>query len=284
MCSIPDEVGVVVGDNASGDETVSTVRAARPDAKVIVNERNMGFAAAANQGIGEAGDVRYVLLLNPDASLLAGALGRLVAFAEAHSRAGLVSALVVDERGRPERVAAGRDVTLASVAVHELGIGRLVPSWSWYRAPRTDRSGRYEWVAATSLLVRRAAVEQVGLLDDSYFLYCEDCDWARRMREAGWEVWVEPAARAEHRRSSAVESAGAWVDRYRVGSVDAYFSRRHRGRQLRTFRAVRATGQGARGIVYSVLGALTGRGAVVRRGRQRLRDARSAWTPERADR
>lgn len=273
LASIPRDTAVIVVDNASTDGSTAAVAAARPEARIVVNGDNRGFAAAVNQALADVTS-DYALLLNPDAVLEPEAVERLVAFGDAHPRAALVSALVVDEHGRPESAAGGREPAPLSLAVHEAGLGRLLPRWSLYQPGPDAEPARRDWAAGTALLVRMAAVRSVGALDESFFLYCEDVDWARRMRGAGWEVWVEPAARAVHGRSVTVAAAGRWVDEHRIESLDRYLARHHRGMALAWMRLVRLGGKLARAAIFGASGRIARRPELVAKGSQRRRDAR----------
>ena len=277
--SVPAELPVVVVDNASGDGTVEAVRAARPGAEILENGENRGFAAAVNLGMARLGPVDHVLLLNPDARLVPGAVDELVSFMEGHPRAALVSAGVVDPGGAPESASGGREPSLRSTAAHYLGGGAWARRHGLYQDPPPSGAERRDWVAGTAVLARRAAVDEVGTLDESYFLYCEDVDWCRRMRAAGWEVWVDGDARAVHERSSSVDAAPAWVDEHRIGSLDRYYASRHGRTSLRAFRAVRATGLLGRAALWTSAGLITGRAELRARGRRRWRDARQAARP-----
>jgi len=272
--SVPSDLPVIVVDNASGDATVEAVLQARPAAQLIRQPTNLGFARAVNLALSHLPPSEFVLLLNPDARLAGDCVEKLVDFMDGHPSAAVVSAAIIGSDGRPEPVSTGREPSLVSIMVHYWGLGFLFPGWSLYRpAPRAGAERR-DWVAATAVLARSEAVELVGGLDESFFLYCEDIDWCRRLRQAGWEVWVTAAARAVHERSSSVDAAGAWVDRYRIGSLDLYFARHHRGASVGIFRLSRAAGLAARGAVFLISGSLTGRPDLMARGRHRLVDAR----------
>jgi N-acetylglucosaminyl-diphospho-decaprenol L-rhamnosyltransferase len=272
LTSLPPDVRVVVVDNASQDGSADAAAAARPDATVVRTGRNLGFAAGVAAGLARVEDADAVLLLNPDARLEPGALDTLTALLHRQPRAGLVSALVVDRAGVPERFAGGRALSLSSLAVHELGLARLLPSRSTYRPGPQAAAEQRDWVAATAVLARRAAIDAVGGPDPSFFLYAEDRDWCRRLRSAGWEVWVEPAARVVHRRSASVNAAGSWVDVHRIGALDAYWQQLHGGRRLVPFRLLRLTGTVLRAAALSVLAPARGPEARARAA-QRRRDA-----------
>lgn len=271
--SLPVTVPVVVVDNDSADETLDVVVRTRPDATVIANRSNRGFAAASNQGLEAAGEVEHVLLLNPDAVLDDAALTELIRFADEHPAAGLVSGLVVTPGGRSDRRAGGRAPSILSMAVHELGLWRLLPTLSMYQSLGGDRPRRVDWIAGTCLLARSAAVADVGPLDEGFFLYCEDIDWCDRMRRRGWEVWVVPAARVTHVGSASVDVAGPWVDQHRIGSLDRYLQRRYRGWRLTAARVIRWAGKAGRAVVFGVAGIVLRRPDLAERGRRRRHDA-----------
>jgi len=276
LTSVPADIDVVVVDNASTDDTIRVATEARPDVQVIARDSNDGFAVAANVGVRELATKDAVLLLNPDCRLAAGAIGQLVDALARHPRAGLVSARVRGPGGEPERHAGGRDPSLVSVAIHYLGLTRFLGRWSLYRPVSGDRDERRDWVAGTAVLARRAAVDDVGLLDESYFLYAEDHDWCRRMRERGWEVWVTPAAEAEHLRAASVSAAGPAVRRHRITSLDAYYARGHGPLATAVFRIVRVVGYGARAVAFTVAGRAMGRSGLRSRGATYVEDTRIA--------
>lgn len=275
LSSLPPACPVIVVDNASTDGTTDAVRAARPDARLVSNDTNRGFAAAVNQAMRHADATAWFLLLNPDARLERGSLDALVAFGARHPRAALISALVLDEDGRPERFAAGWEPTVRNVALHELGLGGR--GRGMYAAGRPEGAERRDWVAGTCLLARRQAIDEVGPLDETFFLYGEDLDWARRMRSVGWEVWVEPAARAVHGRSVSVNAAGSWVDEHRHGSLDRYFRRHHGRSALLAFRLARIAGSSLRAVAFSAAGIALRRPELRQRGDVRRRDAVAMW-------
>lgn len=273
LAAVPAGVGVVVVDNASSDGTVDAVRAERPDARIITRTTNTGFAAGANCGMSAVED-GPVLLLNPDCRLGPGALEHLVQFLELHPRAGLVSALICRPDGRPERHAGGRAPSLSSIAVHYLGLTRALPRFSLYSPGPSVSAMQREWVAGTAVLVRRAALDEVGPLDESYFLYAEDHDWCRRMRAAGWEVWVAPQARAEHLGAASVSEADPAIRRHRITSLDEYYARHHGGVSTAAVRLIRLVGYAARAAAFLVGGAISRRTSLASKARASLEEAR----------
>lgn len=201
--SLADSIGTLsadiwVVDNGSSDGSVETVRARFSAVQIIVNEHNVGFAAANNQAM-RASSGRYVLLLNSDTIACPGSIERLVRFADATPRAGLVGGLLLNPDGSFQ-YSFSDFPSLASELLSATGLGeRLVnrrfPSYS----PRQSQSPRQvEVVPGACMLARRAACDQVGLMDEGYFMYSEEPDWCLRMQRAGWEIWYTPEAPILH--------------------------------------------------------------------------------------
>jgi GT2 family glycosyltransferase len=198
---------VCVVDNASGDGSVESVRAEFPHVHVIEQPRNEGYAAANNRGlrwlgfgdpqVPEAELPRYVLLLNPDTLLPPTALARMLAFMDAHPQAGAAGCKLVREDGSLDR-ACRRSFPSPEVSFYRLtGLSLLFP--------KSPRFGRYnlsyldenvttevDSVVGAFMLVRREAITMAGLLDEGFFMYGEDLDWAFRIKQAGWQIWYYP--------------------------------------------------------------------------------------------
>ncbi len=190
---------LVVVDNASHDGSAVEAVAAAPTARLIRNDTNRGFAAAANQGI-RATMAPFVFLLNPDAEVLAGTLGGFVKVARERPGAGALGPVVRDPGGSIYP-SARKVPTLAEALGHSF-LGPFVPNrWSraytladWDR--RVERS--VDWVSASCVLLRREALDEVGMFDERYFMYVEDVDLCTRLRQAGWEVLFSPELEVVH--------------------------------------------------------------------------------------
>ena len=233
---------VVVVDNKSSDGSPDMVEREFPEAKLIRNAENRGFAAASNQGIG-ASDSRYVALLNSDAFLANDAISFMVDYLDGHSEVAVAGPRMTDGDGRPLATAHGfenlRRLFFRTVPVDEL----LPPSLKRSFVPLGGREARiymanYEaeepvgvdWVSGACMVVRRKAIHEVGLLDEAYFMYMEDDDWCRRMRDGGREVHYVPEARVQHLVERSFRST--WtkeLTRYR--SACTYY-RKHEPRSL----------------------------------------------------
>jgi N-acetylglucosaminyl-diphospho-decaprenol L-rhamnosyltransferase len=190
----------VVVDNGSSDGTPALVRERFPDVRVIEQE-NHGMGGGNNTGMRAAGG-RYWLLLNSDASVLGDSVERLAAFADAHPRAAVIGPRLSNPDGSLQRSVRG-DPTLWRLATEYLFLRKLAPRSQAFNA---FYGGGFDYGAAAqveslfgaALLVRREAVEQVGMFDESFFMFSEETDWLYRFRQAGWEVWFTPDAEVVH--------------------------------------------------------------------------------------
>jgi len=200
---------VVIVDTGSADGSVDAAAAAHPDVRVIRTE-NRGFAAANNVGIA-ATSGQFVLLLNPDAVLEERCIQPLVARATSNRTAGIVAPKVTDPDGRIQQGSFGPFPTLWNAFTGRANriIHRIVRKGD----VRLELHGTtpIDWVTGACMLVRRAAIEAVGPMDEGFFLYYEDVEWCHRMRDGGWTVLIEPKACCVHSRggSGGGESAVA---------------------------------------------------------------------------
>jgi GT2 family glycosyltransferase len=191
---------VVVVDNGSTDGTVDVVRELFPQARLIERE-NLGLASGWNAGMA-VGTGRYFLLLNADAWLTDGSLARLVEFADAHPEAAVVGPKLLNTDGTLQRSVRGFP-TLWRLATEYLFLRKLAPSSQLLNAFYAgsfehDEEREVEVVMGACMLVRREAVEQVGSLDEAFFLFSEETDWCYRFEEAGWKVLFFPGAECVH--------------------------------------------------------------------------------------
>jgi GT2 family glycosyltransferase len=193
---------VVVVDNASRDEGLAGVRARHPRVRWIMNRENLGYARGVNHGMAAA-PAEYHLILNPDIVVSPGAVDALLAFAESRPRAGIVGPQLLNEDGTIQdscrrfytfRTLLLRRTILGQPALRSRAVEEHLMRDFDHRSERA-----VDWVLGGCLLVRRAAMERVGPLDERFFLYFEDVDWCTRMWRAGWEVLYFPGARFTHR-------------------------------------------------------------------------------------
>ena len=163
--------------------------------RVIEQPFRAGFGANHNRVIGETSG-RYVVLLSHDAEPEPGALAALVAFADAHPRAAVVAPRLRYPDGSPQ-ANAWRFPSPAVAALGTLTLGRVGVVQSRGEEPR-----RVDWAMGAALLLRRAALDEVGLFDESYFMFSEETDLCLRLARAGWETWFEPGAVVVHHDSA----------------------------------------------------------------------------------
>ncbi|HEY1740511.1 MAG TPA: glycosyltransferase family 2 protein [Acidimicrobiia bacterium] len=194
---IPMDVCIV--DNASSDGSAARVRAEFPDVRVIVNPRNLGLAAGNNQGI-LASNASYVLISNPDVMYPDGAVDALVELLERRPRAGFAVARLRDPDGTLQ-IGAGDLPTLRDALVGRR-FARRGPSREragfWWHGWSHDEEVPIGHGGEACYLVRRRAIDEVGLQDDRFVLDWEGVDWSARVRDAGWEIWFCPQAEVVH--------------------------------------------------------------------------------------
>ena len=196
------EVGrVVVVDNASGDGTVELVRAEFPGVHVIANPNNAGFATANNQAL-HVSTAPFVMLLNPDTEVPPGALEVLLKVMAEDPRIGAVAPQLRLRDGSVQRSCRGFPEP-GAILFEALGLARLFPrngAVSRYRLRNWDHRSRRDCdqPMASALLLRRSALDEVGLFDERFPLYFNDVDLCYRLRQAGWRIVFEPAAKVNH--------------------------------------------------------------------------------------
>jgi N-acetylglucosaminyl-diphospho-decaprenol L-rhamnosyltransferase len=190
------EVWVV--DNASSDGSVELVQRRFPQAHLIANANNLGFAQANNQALAQVA-TPYALLLNSDAILPPAALGELTECLEQRPQAGAAGPLYV--RGDGSFQASFADFpSLGTEMLEVAGLAsRLVrPTFPSHGPAESQATRVVDWIPGACLLVRMDAVKQIGLLDEGFFFYSEEVDWCYRLAKSGWQVWYWPAVVVTH--------------------------------------------------------------------------------------
>jgi N-acetylglucosaminyl-diphospho-decaprenol L-rhamnosyltransferase len=192
---------IFVVDNGSADGSAAMIRDGFPQAHLLANAQNRGFAAGNNQAIEESSG-QYVLLLNPDTSVRRGALASLMAVLQECSDAGVVGPKLLFPDGAFQH-SAFTFPTLAMIFLDFFPVHhRLLDSRINGRYPRRlyERAEPFaiDHPLGAALMVRRQVIDRVGLLDERFFMYCEEIDWCLRIKEAGWQILCDPRAEIVH--------------------------------------------------------------------------------------
>lgn len=221
MAQHPDWCAVLV-DNGSDDgsadllERTISERGWSSWLTLIKSPVNTGFAGGNNIGF-QAVDAEYYLLLNSDARVCTCALSTLVEYADAHPEAGLVGPELQHPDGAAQ-ISCFRYRSPVSEMLSAAGTGvidRIFRRWI-VAIPLEDERASPQWVSFACILIRRAVIERIGAMDDGYFMYFEDIDFARRARRAGWEVRYVPSAHVTHLRGGTSSVKAAIRERKRI--------------------------------------------------------------------
>jgi len=194
--SLGRELDVVVIDNASGDGTAEVVSEEFPEFNLVVNSKNRGFAAASNQGI-LRGSAPLVLLLNPDARIDEHTLPPLIDALESTPAAGAVGPKLIRADGSLDHAAKRSFPTVPGAIFYFTRLDKVVPQARQYTAPSVDE-GRVDAINGAFMLIRRRALDQIGLLDEGYWMYMEDLDLCHRLADCHWQVLYVPRSVAWH--------------------------------------------------------------------------------------
>jgi N-acetylglucosaminyl-diphospho-decaprenol L-rhamnosyltransferase len=234
---------VVVIDNGSADGSDAAIAECirvngwQEWAQLVVGGSNSGFAAGNNAillpALKQAEPPEFFLLLNPDTIVRPGAIASLVRFLEDHPRAGIAGSRLEDPDGTPQR-SAFRFPGILSEFERAMRLGlctRLLAKHLVAPPVRAD-AHRIDWLAGASMLVRRQVLEQIGVLDDRFFLYYEELDFCLRAVRVGWECWYVPTSRVVHLVGQATglksgQAKGKRTPRYWFESRRRYFEKSH---------------------------------------------------------
>lgn len=189
-----DSFEVIVVDNGSEDGSVSTLEDEFPQVTLIKNTRNVGFARASNQGM-LLGRGHYLLLLNSDTQVEEQTLPTMIEFMEEHPEAGAMGPRLILPDGRPQPYSFGGDPSLGYLMRRGLN---LLLGKGYLHDWGTEEIREVDWVSGASLMLRRRALEETGLLDENFFLYFEDNDLCLRLREKGWGIYFNPTVEVVH--------------------------------------------------------------------------------------
>ena len=215
---------VFVVDNASADDTVSYIGRHYPWARLIANDDNLGFSRANNMAIRQA-QGEYILLLNPDTIVAGSTLRECVGFMDAHPQAGGLGVRMHNADGSlaPESRRAIPSPWVSCLKMLGFTKRYYMSHLSW------DEPGRIEVVSGAFFMRRRKALDQVGLLDEDFFMYGEDIDLSYRLLKGGWENWYHPSDIVHFKGESTQKSSFRYVHVFYQAML--IFFRKHYGHQ-----------------------------------------------------
>jgi N-acetylglucosaminyl-diphospho-decaprenol L-rhamnosyltransferase len=261
-------VEIVVVDNNSDDGSSEAVRSRFPLVKTIDNESNLGFGAACNQGIC-ATHAPFVLLLNSDARITKPALRALYACMLERERCGASGCRIVDAQGR-ESVNTRNFLTPFNQALELTGLtsrmsSRLVCRTHSPVIANDQLDCSVDWIDGACLMLRRAALEAIGLFDREFFMYSEDEDLCYRLRRAGWSVCFTSAGEVVHHGGASAEQSRCEMLRHFYCSQMIFLSKHHGSMWVFLFRVLMTTVLMSKALVHSLRGAEARREDVLER-------------------
>jgi GT2 family glycosyltransferase len=205
---MPFDVWVV--DNNSVDSSTAMVRSAFPKVRLIENGSNVGFSKANNIALSRC-ESEYILLLNPDTLVIGDAIDRMVDFMEEHPTVGIAGCKVLNG-DHTLQLACRRSIPTPKVAFFRMtGLSRLFPNskaMAQYNLTFKDANEKQEVdaVSGAFLMARRKTIEDIGFLDERFFMYGEELDWCLRAKRAGWMVMYNPEAEIIHYKGESTKS------------------------------------------------------------------------------
>lgn len=222
-------------DNASVDGSVESVKNNYPDINIIENERNLGFAAANNIALKRMNG-RYALLLNTDATLTESAVDELYSFMEDNHKTGIACGQLLNMDGSKQNSIANFP-SLLSLLCNETVLRILFPNKFPSKREEYTTPLEVDSCIGACMIVRKEAMDEVGIFDEGYFFYLEETDWAYRMKQAGWKVFFVPTARIFHAQGKSVgKSANKKIMFYR--SRYYFFKKWHESTYIVIYTAV----------------------------------------------
>ncbi len=226
-------VEVIVSDNGSGDDSLALLRAANlgdPRLTILEQGANLGFASANNRALPRA-RAEHLLFLNPDCLVGTETLARMADFMDGRPDVGVAGCLVLNPDGT-EQIASRRSIPNPWSALERIlhldrwSSGARERRLDLRRLPLPTRPVEVEAVSGSFIFVRRRALEEVGPLDEGYFLHCEDLDWFVRFQRTGWKIALVPDVNVIHHKGACSRSDPVAVERHKHRGMERFF-RKH---------------------------------------------------------
>ena len=200
-CCKTRRVEIIVSDNASTDGSVEMVEAKFPQVKLLKNKENLGFTKGNNVGI-RASAGNYVFLLNSDIRVLGDCIDQMADFLDRNPEVGLAGPKVLN-RDMTLQCTCRKDPTLWNNFCAETGLAKLFRHSGFFSGEQLfhfkgERTTDMDILVGCFSAIRRKAMDEVGLLDEGFYMYGDELDWCRRFRSGGWRVVYHPAGQAIH--------------------------------------------------------------------------------------
>lgn len=245
---------VIVVDNGSRDGSMAMVRAEFPAIEVIETGENLGFAQANNLALRRAQGA-FFLLLNSDAFPEPDAVGRLVEYLRRHPEVGVVGPRLLNRDGSLQP-SCYRFPSPGRAWLENLWVSSLLPPgsfWGDFRRWGHDEDREVDWVSGACFLVRREAYAAVGGFDERFFMYQEETDWQRRLRDGGWRIAFTPDARVMHIGGASGAADQVRINRHFFESLDRYEWKHHGPAGLVSVRLAMIVGCSLRAILWTLV-------------------------------
>jgi len=250
------DMEVLLVDNASSDNSLELVRSRYPQVIILANEHNLGFAAGNNQGIRQARG-RYILLLNPDTEIPPDTLTQFIAFMDANPEVGVAGPRLQGSGGKVQGGAAGYDPSFVTIFNFATFLYHLWPRqfpslWLPRSLYQQQDPIEVDWVSGASMMLRREALAQAGLMNERYFMYSEDVELCRRVRGAGWSVVCLPNIHVTHHIGGSSRQLGPEFYAHNIDSLDIDLRTRYNAVQVALIHFIAALGYLVRAILYEI--------------------------------
>ena len=215
---------IVIVDNDSRDDSLTLLPDNSGEGRLVVirNQANLGFAAASNIGL-RASTSPYAMLVNPDCFVSPKAIDAMIATLRAHPKAGMVGPQILNPDGSEQAGARRSDPTPWRSFVRAFGLSRFFKDFGLEKETLPTAATDVDAISGACMLVTRDALKTVGLLDEGYFMHCEDLDWCRRFRLAGFAVLFDPSAVVTHEKGVSSKPRPVFVEWHKHRGMVRYY-------------------------------------------------------------